>query len=75
MSPRRRAVIKEPDTLIGRYAHRVFAAYEHAHNARLDGDLYGQRWMAEAAFSAIKRRFGPADYPRAWYREFREIVR
>ncbi|WP_394324692.1 transposase [Halorubrum sp. SD626R] len=37
-------------------------------------ELYGQRWMAETAFSAIKRRFGPAVHPRAWYREFRELV-
>ncbi|WP_394338365.1 transposase [Halorubrum persicum] len=54
--------------------HRLFAAYNHAHNARLDSGLYGQRWMAETAFSAIKRRFGPAVHPRAWSREFRELV-
>ena len=30
--------------------------------------------MAETAFSAIKRLFGPAVHPRAWYREFRELV-
>jgi IS5 family transposase len=35
----------------------------------LDSELYGKRWMAETAFSAIKRRFGPAVHPRAWYRE------
>jgi len=54
--------------------HRLFAAYDHAHNARLDSDLYGQRWMAETAFSAIKRRYGSAVRPSAWYREFRELV-
>ncbi|GAB7008099.1 hypothetical protein JCM31271_00420 [Halorubrum trueperi] len=54
--------------------HRLFAAYDHAHNARLDCDLYGQRWMAGTPFSAIKRRFGPAVHPRAWYRDFRELV-
>ncbi|SDF04554.1 Transposase DDE domain-containing protein [Halorubrum xinjiangense] len=54
--------------------HRLFAAYDHAHNARLDSELYGQRWMAETAFSAIKRQFGPAVHSRAWYREFRELV-
>jgi IS5 family transposase len=54
--------------------HRLFAAYDHAHNARLDSDLYGQRWMAETAFSAIKRRYGSAVGPSAWYREFRELV-
>ncbi|WP_238992741.1 transposase [Halorubrum distributum] len=42
--------------------HRLFAAYDHAHNAQLDSELYGQRWMAEIAFSAIKRRFGPVVY-------------
>jgi len=46
--------------------------YDHAHNARLDNESYGQRWMVEAGFSAIKRRFGPAVHPRAWYRESRE---
>jgi IS5 family transposase len=30
--------------------------------------------MAETAFAAIKRRFGAAVRPRAWYREFRELV-
>jgi IS5 family transposase len=30
--------------------------------------------MIETAFSAIKRRFGPAVHPCAWYREFRELV-
>jgi len=54
--------------------HRLFAAHDHAHNTRLDSERYGQRWMAETAFSAIKRRFGPAVHPRAWYRGFRELV-
>ena len=30
--------------------------------------------MAETAFSAIKRRYGSAVGPSAWYRQFREIV-
>jgi IS5 family transposase len=54
--------------------HRLFAHYDHAHNAQLDSELYGQRWMAETAFSAIKRRYGSAVGPSAWYREFRELV-
>lgn len=33
-----------------------------------------QRWMAETAFSAIKRRFGPAVHSREGYRGFREFV-
>lgn len=54
--------------------HRLFAHYDHAHNARLDSDFYGQRWMAETAFSAIKRRYGSAVRSRAWYRQFRELI-
>ena len=54
--------------------HRLFAHYDHAHNARLDSELYGQRRMAETTFSAIKQRFGPAVHPSAWYRELRELV-
>ena len=54
--------------------HRLFAAYDHAHNARLDSEKYGQRWMAETAFSAIKRRYGSAVGSSAWYRQFRELV-
>ena len=30
--------------------------------------------MAKTAFSAIKRRSGPAVHPRAWDHEFRELV-
>jgi IS5 family transposase len=51
--------------------HRVFAPYNHANNARLDSDLYGQRWMAETAFSSIRRRYGASVRSRAWYRQFR----
>ena len=39
--------------------HRLFAAYDRAHNVRFDSELYGQHWMAETGYSAIKRRFGP----------------
>lgn len=40
----------------------------------MDSELYGQRWMSETIFSAIKRQFSPAVHPRAWYCEFRELV-
>jgi IS5 family transposase len=30
--------------------------------------------MAETAFSAMRRRFGFAVEPSAWYRQFRELV-
>lgn len=54
--------------------HRLFASYDHAHNARLDSELYGQRWMTETVFSANKQRFGAAVMPSAWYRGFRKLV-
>ena len=54
--------------------HRVQAPYDHAHNARLDEDLYGQRAMCETVFSSVKRSLGCAVRARAWYREFQEIV-
>jgi IS5 family transposase len=30
--------------------------------------------MAETAFLTIKRRFGPAVHPRAWYHQSHELV-
>ena len=54
--------------------HLLFAHYDHAHNTRLESELYRQRWVAKIAISAIKRRLGPAVGPSAWYREFSELV-
>ena len=54
--------------------HREFRPIDCAHNARIDGSLYGQRALSEAVFSTIKRTLGHAVRARAWYREFREIV-
>jgi len=54
--------------------HRLHAAYDHAHNARIDDDLYGQRAMTETVNSSVKRSLGVAVRAREWYREFREIV-
>jgi len=45
--------------------HRVFAPYDHAHNARIDDDRYNQRSVCETVKSVIKR---------VWYRQFREIT-
>ncbi|MFC6768289.1 IS5 family transposase [Natrinema soli] len=53
--------------------HRIFAPYDHAHNARIDEDRYAQRSMAETVNSAVKRSLGYAVRARSWYREFREI--
>jgi hypothetical protein len=39
--------------------HRVFAPYDHAHNARIEDDLYNQRSMIETVNSSVKRSDGP----------------
>jgi len=54
--------------------HREFRPIDHAHNARIDAAVYGQRALSETVFSTIKRTLGHAVRARAWYREFREIV-
>ena len=54
--------------------HCVRAPYDHAHNARIDEDLYAQRSMTETVDSAVKRSLGYAVRARDWYREFREIA-
>ena len=54
--------------------HRVFAPYDHAHNARIEDGLYNQRSMTETVNSSVKRSYGSAVRAREWYREFREIV-
>jgi len=54
--------------------HRVFAPYDHAHNARINDNLYNQRSMTETANSSVKRSYGSAVRAREWYREFREIA-
>ncbi|MDF9748441.1 IS5 family transposase [Natrinema salsiterrestre] len=54
--------------------HREFRPIDYAHNARIDGTLYGQRALSETVFSVIKRTLGDTVRARSWYREFREIV-
>ena len=54
--------------------HCIRAPYDHAHNARIDENLYAQRSMTETANSAVKRSLGYAVRARDWYREFREIA-
>jgi len=54
--------------------HRIFAPYDHSHNARIDEDRYAQRSMTETVNSAVKRSLGYAVRARSWYREFREIA-
>lgn len=54
--------------------HCINKPYDHAHNARIDTNLYGQRSMSETVFSAVKRSLGVALRARKWYREFRELA-
>jgi len=54
--------------------HRVFAPYDHAHNARIDDERYHQRSMTESVNSSLKRSHGPAVRVRDWFRQFREIA-
>jgi IS5 family transposase len=54
--------------------HCIHKPYDHAHNARINDDLYNQRSMTETANSAVKRSYGSAVRAREWYREFREIA-
>ena len=40
----------------------------------MDTDRYNRRWMAETAFSSIKRTLGAAVRARSWPLEFREMI-
>jgi IS5 family transposase len=40
----------------------------------MDSDRYNKRWMAETAFSSIKRTLGAAVRARSWHLEFREMI-
>jgi len=54
--------------------HRIMNPLDHAYNARMDGDRYHQRSMAETVFSSIKRTLGSAVRARSWWLEFREML-
>lgn len=46
--------------------HRVFAPYDHAHNARIDDERYHQRSTSESVNSSIKRSHDSSDLRNAW---------
>lgn len=48
--------------------HRVFAPYDHAHNARIKDELSNQRSMIEMVNSAVKRSYDSPVRAREWYR-------
>ena len=72
------ATIRFLEHLRAEFAHSsgivLFTPVGHAHNARMDAMLYGQRWMAETAFSTTKSSHGGTERAREWHREFREVV-
>jgi IS5 family transposase len=54
--------------------HRLYNPLDHAHNARMDTDLYNQRALTETVNSSIKRTILDSVSSRVWYRQFREVV-
>lgn len=54
--------------------YREFTDHDRAHNNRLKDAGYGRRWMAETAFSAIKRTISTNVSARSWFLQFRELV-
>lgn len=54
--------------------HRLYNPIDHAHNARLNENLYNQRSLSETVNSTIKRSIRESVRSRAWFRQFREIV-
>jgi len=54
--------------------YREFTDHDRAHNDRQKQQDYGRRWMAETAFSAIKRTITTSVSARSWFLQFREIV-
>jgi len=47
--------------------HRIFAPYDHAHNARVDEQRYNQRSMTETVNLAVKRSHGEAERARSGF--------
>ena len=54
--------------------HRLYQPIDHAHNARLDADMYNQRSLVEAVNSVVKRSVRGTVASRKWFTQFREIV-
>jgi IS5 family transposase len=46
--------------------HCIRAPYDHAHNARIDEELYAQRSMTETVNSAVKRSHGGSGSEKLW---------
>ena len=55
--------------------HKEHNGLKKAHNARIDDDLYHQRWMSETGFSVLKQDDGEKLRSRSWHGQFRELTR
>jgi len=55
--------------------HKEHNGLKKAHNARIDDDLYHQRWMCETNFSLLKVDDGEKLRSRTWHGQFRELTR
>jgi len=55
--------------------HKEHNGLKKAHNARMDEDLYHQRWMSETGFSLLKQDDGEKLRSRSWHGQFRELTR
>jgi IS5 family transposase len=55
--------------------HKEHNGLKKAHNARIDDDVYHQRWMCETGFSMLKLDDGEKLRSRSWHGQFRELTR
>jgi IS5 family transposase len=55
--------------------HKEHNGLKKAHNARMDTDLYHQRWLSETGFSLLKEDDGEKLRSRSWHGQFRELTR
>lgn len=55
--------------------HKEHNALKKAHNARIDDDVYHQRWMSETGFALLKQDDGEKLRSRSWHGQFRELTR
>lgn len=55
--------------------HKEHNGLKKAHNARIDDDVYHQRWMCETGFSMLKLDDGETLRSRSWHGQFRELTR
>jgi IS5 family transposase len=55
--------------------HKEHNALKKVHGARIDDDVYHQRWMGEKGFALLKQDDGEKLRSRSWHGQFRELTR